>query len=491
MPNDSIQLTQEQKQVLTTSALQVAYSTILEMNTQEIDDRINREIEENPALERVSESADDNSSQEERTDNNIEVDEEGPDYDDYSDRDESASDGYVPSVGNHSRDDGYFSPVVVDSDQTLAQYLEEQLGEFDLTERQREIALTVIGNIDDDGYLTRSASAMANDMGIQTGEFYDTDEVKGVMEMIRKMDPAGVCATGLGDCLRLQLQRITPPADDVADAIALLGVSDDLTSVSQMNAARSELGMSRRRFEDAMRRIRTLNPKPGGAIGSSSVASASQIITPDFDVRIDDNDKITVTLLNTIPELQISESFTEETERKLYPGDSLPAREARKFVANGRNKASVFIRILQMRQFTLFTVMSAIVNFQRDFFLSGDEREMRPMVIRDIQDLTGLDLTVISRATNGKYVQTPYGIFHLRHFFNERISDDEDTSSYEIVSVIKEIIDSEPPDKPYSDQKIQEILKSRGYNIARRTVFKYRENRLHLPSSSKRRRSRI
>ena len=503
MPKESLQLTQDQKQVLTTSALQVAFSSLLEMNSQELDDRINREIEDNPALEKAPDSDnehpdnddspidDDSDFDDSASDSDSTLHDDGPDYDDYSDRDESVSDGYLPRANNRSPDDDVFVPVIADNDQTLAEYLTAQLAEFDLTDRQREIAHTIIGNINDDGYLTRSASAMANDLGFQTGDYYDDGEVREVMDMIRQMDPAGVCATSLGDCLLLQLQRLSPVTEDIADAMNILDISDDLASVNKMNTVRSQLGLSKNRFDDALRRIKSLNPKPGGMVGSNSVAYASQIITPDFEVLVDDNDTITITLLNAIPELQISESFSEETERTQYSGDSMSAREARKFIANGRYNAKSFIRILQMRQSTLFNVMSAIVKIQREFFLTGDEREIRPMIIRDIQDITGYGIPVISRATNGKYVQTPYGIYSLKHFFNERINNDEETSSHEIVSVIKEIIDSEPPEKPYSDQKIQEILKQRGYNIARRTVFKYRENRLHIPSSSKRRRSRL
>lgn len=512
MASESLQLNQEQKQVLTTSALQVAYSSLLEMNAEEVEDRVEREIEANPALEKVEENSDnfekdahdnddahsdDNDGDNESRDDGDTDDEsneyggsndEVPDYDDYSGNDDTYDD-YVPRANNRNSDDEIYSPVVADNDVSLAEYLESQLGEFDITDEDREIAKTIIGNIDDAGYLTRSINAMANDIAIFTGEDVEAEDVRRVFDIIRQMDPAGVCATSLGDCLRLQLERIDPVTEDVSDAIGILSISDELASVSQMNAARQQLGLSRRRFDDAMRRIRTLNPKPGNLIGSSTTDSASQIIRPDFDVQVEDS-VITVTLLNNIPELQISETFSDETEKKLYSGDTPAQREARKFISTNRNNANLFIRILQMRQSTLFAVMSAIVQIQRDFFLSGDEREIKPMIIRDIKDITGFDISVISRATNGKYAQTPYGIYHLKHFFNERINDDDDTSSHEIVSVIKEIIDSEPPDHPYSDQKITDELRRRGYNVARRTVFKYRENRLKIPSSSKRRRSK-
>ncbi|MBQ4292248.1 MAG: RNA polymerase factor sigma-54 [Muribaculaceae bacterium] len=509
MAKESLELNAEQRQTLTTSALKVLYSSLLEMSSQEVEERVKSEIEENPALEKAPDNDDDYHSDsdpgdgnapssdaddgDEKTNESLESpnSEEVPDYDDYSDRDDTYDDSYIPRANNRSADDNAFVPVVADSDYSLAEYLEEQLGEYSLTDRQREIALTVIGNIDDAGYLSRSLSAMANDLAINNDLDVETSEVKEVFDIVRQMDPAGVCAVGLGDCLTLQLRRIEPATADVTDAIAILSQCDDLSSVSKMNAARMRLGMSKSRYEAAMRRIRSLNPKPGNLIGSSAVASASQMITPDFDISVDENDTITVTILNNIPELQISESFTDEAEHTFFTGNTPQQREARKFISANRNNANMFIRVLRMRQSTLFSVMSAIVKIQRKFFLSGDQRDIKPMIIRDVCDITGFDLTVVSRATNGKYAQTPYGIFPLKFFFNEPINDSEGASSREIASIIKEIIDSEDPEHPYSDQKITEELARRGHNVARRTVFKYRENQLKIPSSSMRRRQKL
>ena len=472
---DSLRLTTEQKLQQRLTPMQVEFGRMLELTCPEVEDEVRRVLDENPALEQ----RDNDEVQQNLTEDSTETFNETAEDVQIADyRDEDDIPDYRLEARNHSADDKYFEPIAVDSSDTLIDLLEGQLMEFDLDEIQLAVAQYIIGNLDDNGYLTRSIAAICDDLAFNAGIDIPLNDVKKVFEIVRSLDPAGVGAIDLRDCLLLQLQR---KKNTHATKIAIEIIKDyfDLFSKKHYDRMKVSLGINAEELKEAMAIITSLNPKPGSLVSGGSDDRTRHII-PDFSVEADsDNGNITLTLLNRIPELQIEATFSEEA-CEIPSNASRSQREAATFIKQKRDEASNFIKILKMRQDTLYRVMSAIVKLQREFFMSDDESRIRPMILKDIAAITGHDLSVISRATAGKYVMTQRGIYPLKLFFNERPKDDEDTSSHEILAVLKEIISNENKDKPLSDEAITKILIEKGYDIARRTVAKYRE-KLGLP----------
>lgn len=456
------------------------------MNRVEMEDEVRHEVLDNPAIQvsdndesgqhdDFNESGNDN--EDDGSANEIKPDPDMRDNDDDDDNDDIPA--YRLNISNHSADDKAYEPVAT-SENSLIDYLTEQINEQDLTENQRKIADYIIGNIDSNGYLTRSVSAISDDLIFQTDLNVSEDEISTVLQMIRDLDPAGVGAVDLRDCLLLQLERLSGSADNMA-AYDIIDKYFVEFSKKHYDKIISAMKISAEDFRRALDIIRALNPKPGSLYGSADNVKAQHII-PDFSVEID-GDTITLTLLNNIPDLQIEESF-----QAMY--DSLSTKkprnrneeEANRFVKDKYESASAFIAMLRQRQTTLFNTMRAIVDRQKDFFLTEDESSLRPMVLKDIAADTGYDISVISRATSGKYVMTQGGIYPLKFFFNEGMRRDsgEDVSTREIQSSLKQLIEKEDKNKPYSDEQLCALLKEKGYEIARRTIAKYRE-RLGFP----------
>ncbi len=483
---ETLHLTQEQKLQQRLSPQQVQFVRLLEMNRVEMEDEVRHEVLDNPAIQvsdndesgqhdDFNESGNDN--EDDGSANEIKPDPDMRDNDDDDDNDDIPA--YRLNISNHSADDKAYEPVAT-SENSLIDYLTEQINEQNLTENQRKIADYIIGNIDSNGYLTRSVSAISDDLIFQTDLNVSEDEISTVLQMIRDLDPAGVGAVDLRDCLLLQLERLSGSADNMA-AYDIIDKYFVEFSKKHYDKIISAMKISAEDFRRALDIIRALNPKPGSLYGSADNAKAQHII-PDFSVEID-GDTITLTLLNNIPDLQIEESF-----QAMY--DSLSTKkprnrneeEANRFVKDKYESASAFIAMLRQRQTTLFNTMRAIVDRQKDFFLTEDESSLRPMVLKDIAADTGYDISVISRATSGKYVMTQGGIYPLKFFFNEGMRRDsgEDVSTREIQSSLKQLIEKEDKNKPYSDEQLCALLKEKGYEIARRTIAKYRE-RLGFP----------
>lgn len=438
------------------------------MTGPEVEEEVRRAVDENPALEVAEQDREQLPSNEDGDDSYNESAEEMR-LADYPNEDETPS--YRLEARNHSADDEYYEPVAVASGDSLIDALTAQVSEHDLSERDTTIADYIIGSLDDNGYLTRPISAIADDLAIHQGMEVSVEEVRKVLDVIRTFDPAGVGAVDLRDCLLLQLRR-KPSSVEVKTAIEIIAHYFDLFSKKHYDKLASALGISAEDLRDAIGQIRTLNPKPGGQVNGDTDDRTRHII-PDFNVDVD-GDVITLTLLNNIPDLQIEESFKCDT-RELPASTRKGEREAMAFIRQKHDEASSFIKVLKMRQETLYNVMRAIVRLQREFFLTDDESRLKPMILKDVAALTGYDLSVISRATAGKYVTTARGIYPLKFFFNERPKEDEDTSSHEILATIKDIISGESKDKPLSDEAITSMLTGKGYDIARRTVAKYRE----------------
>lgn len=472
---EALRLSTEQKLQQRLTPLQVQFVKMLEMTGPEIEEEVQRVLDDNPALEQLDYDENGNNLTEDSSEtfNESAEDVQLADY-----RDEDDIPSYRLEARNHSADDKYIEPIIVDWGETLIDSLNNQLMEYDLNDIELSVAKYIIGNIDDNGYLTRDISSITDDLAFNVGIDLNSSQVKRIFEIIRNLDPAGIGAIDLRDCLLLQLKRKeNSPIVNIATDI--IENYFDLFSKKHYDRMKSLLGINADQLKDAMSLITSLNPKPGSIITGGATDRTRHII-PDFNVEVDsDNGNITLTLLNRIPELQIESTFSESA-CEMPSNATRSQREAATFIKQKRDEANGFIRILKMRQETLYRVMEAIVKLQRDFFLTDDESRIKPMILKDIAAITGHDLSVISRATAGKYVMTQRGIYPLKLFFNERPKDDEDTSSHEIIAALKEIILNENKSKPLSDETITSLLSKKGYDIARRTVAKYRE-KLGIP----------
>ena len=464
----------EQIQTQRLLPMQVGVGRLLEMNAIEVEEEVKRALEELPALE-VAENKDEKPSEDDsHQEDDYKESAEDMQRADYGDDDDIPY--YLRKSNNGTYDpDDYVEPTVVATYGTMIDTLTEQLNEREVSPRQETIANYIIGNIDDNGYMARDMRSITEDIEMQTGLDVTVDEVKDVWKLIRTFDPAGIAAVDLRDCLLLQIQRMMEDDKTVEIIMANEIIADyfDLFSKKHFDKLATALEVSPDEIKEALEVIRGLNPKPASQLTSGGLEDGSRHIVPDFNIDVD-GDEIVLTLLNNIPELQIEATFAENPKEEDFKKDR-KQRDAMAFIRQRRDEAQMFIRMLSTRQETLFRVMSAIVKIQRAFFLTGDMGTLRPMVLRDIAAITGDDLSVISRATAAKYVSTPYGVFPLKKFFSEKVNDEEDASSHEIIEAIKKIISEESKRKPLSDEAITAALNAKGYSLARRTVSKYRE----------------
>lgn len=464
----------DQRMQLRLSPLQMRLVRMLEMSEPEIEEEVRHELDDNPALDEASSAVNEDDGEEPF--NESAEDMQLADY-----RSEDDIPPYRLEANNRSSDDVRYEPVAVAGGDSLMDALMSQLAETDMSEHRLEIARYIIGNLDDNGYMTRTLHQIEDDLAFDVGIEVSPDELKEVFAVIRSLDPPGVGAFDLRDCLLLQLKRMSD-SPSVKLAKEIVDSYFDVFSMRHFDRLASMLGVSREALKDADEVIRSLDPKPASRMGESDADDRTRHIVPDFYVEVDQDDRITVTMPNNLPELVIEKSFAlTDGEEVIRDGVPLMRRnEALAFIAKKRDEASDFIELLRMRRATLMSVMEAIVRWQRDFFLSEDESRLRPMVLRDIAGVTGQNLSVVSRATAGKYVATQGGVYPLKFFFNEKVSDVEDASSREILSAMKALIDDEDPLSPLSDDAITSMLSTKGYSIARRTVAKYRE-RLGIP----------
>lgn len=470
-------LTQEQKLAQRLSPLQLQLVPLLQMNSLEIEEKIRSELDDNPALE-VNEEA---------IDNSLNKDEDGETFKETADdiqqadyRDEDDIPYYRTNISNHSADDETRDAIII-SESSLVDYLMEQIHERNLSETQMKIAEYIIGNIDDNGYLSRSLLAITDDLVFQTGIDVTEEEVKAVLLVVQELDPAGVGATDLRDCLLIQLKR---KKENEVSKLSYRVVKElfDEFSKKHYDKIMSVLNINDDMMKDIISDIRTLTPKPGNSITGVADDSHAQQIIPDFNVEVEGNN-IMLTILNNIPELQISESYS--TIYNNFAKHKPTSRQDAETIATVKlkyEKANDFIKVLRQRQETLFRTMRSITLRQREFFISGDETKIKPMILKDVAEDTGYDLSVISRATVNKYVNTQWGVFPLKYFFNEGLQHEsgEEVSTREILTILKSVIEGENKLRPYSDEQLCGIMKKRGYEIARRTIAKYRE-KLSIP----------
>lgn len=474
----SLNQQQDLRQQQRLTPLQVQFVRMLEMTGPEIETEVKRSLEDMPALE-VAESSDNEPAE---TAESFNESPEQMQRADFSDDDDTPS--YMLDARNYSRDDKHYEPVAVNDEESLAESLQTQLRELDLDDETRGAALYIIGNLDGNGYLRRSPRLIADDIAIATGIDIPQPKIEAAWHAVRSLDPAGIGASDLRDCLLLQLER-RQQNPTVELATKIVGDCFDLFSKKHSRLIAERLGVSIDDVRSAVELISRLNPKPGNQHGESALERSGRLIVPEFLVE-PEGDTLTVTLLNNVPELAISATFRDDTPLEDMSMSPRQKADALTFVRTRRDEASNFIKTLQMRQSTLFNVMTAIAEIQRDFFMTGDETLLKPMILKDVANRTGYNLSVISRATASKYVMTVAGIYPLKFFFNERPKEDDDVTFHQIAAAMRAIIDAEDTESPASDEAITAALRSKGFNIARRTVAKYRE-RLGIPVARLRR----
>ncbi|TAE21768.1 MAG: RNA polymerase sigma-54 factor [Cytophagales bacterium] len=462
------------------SPQQIQFIKLLQIPTAELDTRIEEELEINPALEEGMDDYDEPAN------------DDDPYADDYDDEPRSRDDdldidGYLGSDdynGYKMQGDGNYneeereSPLA--SSSSLMDSLMQQFGYLRLTEAQRVVGLQLIGSIESDGYIRRSMQAIVNDLAFSQGVFTDADELEEVLAKIQTFDPPGIGARSLQECLILQLKRKDQSDIYVLLAIKIIDEFFDEFSKKHYDKIQRRLNISDESLKQVINIITKLNPKPGSVEGEQGTA---QYLIPDF-ILTNNNSKLELTLNSkNAPELRISRSFAEMLDTYDKSSKNNKAlKETVTFVKQRLDAAKWFIDAIKQRQQTLLRTMNAIVKFQFDFFLTGDESKLRPMILKDIATLIDMDVSTVSRVANSKSVQTEFGIYPLKYFFSEGISTDsgEDVSSREVKNILKDLIDNEPKLNPLSDDKLEKMLNDRGYNIARRTVAKYREQ-LNIP----------
>lgn len=460
-------ITQRQVQRLsqTLSPQQIQMIKLLELPTVLMEQRVKQEIEENPLLEENEPEE----KEEELQPKEISVDE-------YLKEDDTP--GYKAHINNYSKDDRQ-KPVYLTGGRTLKEFLEEQLGFKKLSQREETLAKYIVGSIDDDGYLRRDLESISDDIAFTTGMETSPHELERLLRIIHELEPAGVGARNLQECLLLQIDSLSMSTRSQRMARKILTNYFEEFTKKHYEKLMSRLGVGEDEFRDAINEIRRLSPKPGNLYNEGSGDAAPYII-PDFILDYQ-NGQFDLSLNSyNIPEVKINRKYVEMIREMTSGGTgkvSESDREAIQFVKNKIDSAKWFISAIKQRHNTLMHTMTEILNYQQEYFKDGDKSKLRPMILKDIADRTGLDVSTISRVVNSKYVQTNFGIIPLKQLFSEAMQTDsgEEVSSYEIKTILSECIDNENKRKPLTDETLMDILNSRGYHIARRTVAKYRE----------------
>ncbi|EIM73731.1 RNA polymerase sigma 54 subunit RpoN [Nitritalea halalkaliphila LW7] len=463
------------------SPQQIQFIKLLQVPTAELDARVEEELEINPALEEGKEESPETAA-DEYAEGNFE--EEGKKEEQDVNLEDYLGDDYG---GYKMQGDGNYNPdeedreIPVSSAMSLHEQLLVQLSYLRLDERQILIGKQLIGSIENDGYIRRELEAIINDLAFSQGVETDLDEVEEVLRKVQAFDPPGIAARNLQECLILQLERKEHPEDpEIENAIAILSQCFEEFTKKHYEKIQRKLNLDDEALKEAVNTITRLNPKPGGI---SDGMVRTQYVIPDFMLS-QVNGKLEISLNSrNAPELRVSRSYadmfdaydkSDKKDKKL--------KETVTFVKQKLDAAKWFIDAIKQRQQTLLRTMQAILDYQYEFFIDGDETKLRPMILKDIADKIDMDISTVSRVANSKSIQTEFGVFPLKYFFSEGIATDsgEDVSNREVKSVLQTLVDGEDKRKPLSDDKLVKLLNDKGYNIARRTVAKYREQ-LHIP----------
>ena len=471
----------QQKLLQKLSPQQIQMIKLLEVPAMQLEQRIKKEMEENPALEEGPEEEEIQGSDEDEINDEEEVrEQEEFSLDDYL-NDEDIPD-YRLQSNNASKDEERREEIPFSAGSSFHDNLISQFNLRVSTEREQTLGEYIIGNIDDDGYLRREVENMVDDLAFLQNITTDTDELNRVLEIIHDLEPSGVGARDLRECLLLQLERKDQSSPSVSLAATIIRDYFDEFSRRHYEKIMSRLMIGEEEMKGVIDEVLKLNPKPGGAV-SDPYSKTAQHIIPDFILEQADYG-LELSLNNrNIPELKISKGYSEMLES--YARDKAAGkqnRDAIMFVKQKLDSAKWFIDAIKQRQNTLLLTMNAILEYQKEYFAEGDDTRLRPMILKDIAEMTGLDISTISRVANSKYIQTHFGIYPLKFFFSEGMQTDagDEVSTREIKRILQECLNSEDKRRPLTDEKLTEILQEKGYQIARRTVAKYREQ-LNIP----------
>ena len=464
---------------------QIQLMKLIQLHTLEFQEELERELEENPALEVVKEeTGDDDFSS---LDSNSDYDDEGTDsidtdfdVDQYLYDDEPS---YKTSTSNYSADDEeYDSESLLTEGQSLYEYLMEQIHLSAIEEDDLKIAEYIIGNLDNDGYLRREIKSLVDDLAFSQGIYTTQERVKEILEnYIQKLDPAGVGARNLQECLLLQIEKKVSRDKAVILAGNILRHQFDALTNKHYGKIINKYDIEEEDLKDALEVISKLSPKVGGNFDTQTITINQEII-PDFVIQIKDGQVIPLLNSRNAPTLRVSDEYKEILHTYSHDKNSADHKQAALFIKQKLDAAKWYIDAINQRQNTLMQTIMAIVKLQKEYFLTGDEKNIKPMILKDVADITGFDISTISRVVKSKYADTPNGIILLKNLFSDSLTNDdgEEVSTKEIKNHLQEVIGNEDKRKPLTDDALVEVLKEKGYNIARRTIAKYREQ-LNIP----------
>ncbi len=457
-------LTLKQQQKL--SPLQIQTIKLIELPVQELEQRIRKELEENPVLDDTPQE-----SKDEETPRDVslsEINEDDP------------TPSYKYHVNNYGKDERpQYNTFSVK--QSFTQSLMEQMGFRNLNRHQQQVAAFIIGSLDDDGYLRRDIESLVDDMAFRANIETDEKEVLDLLKIIQEFEPAGVGARDLRECLLIQLRGLRK-TKDVEDATTILTDYFQEFSNRHFQKIMAKTGMDEEDMKAAMARIVKLNPSPGGPVDDSYNDQAQQIV-PDFLLDYEDGELRLSMPRFSIPEIRVNRKYADLLLEAANSSER-QKKEAATFVKQKMDSAKWFVEALKQRHNTLQNTMQAIIDYQHDYFVDGDESHLRPMVLKDIAEKTGFDISTISRVVNSKYIETHFGIFPLKYFFSEGLENQEgeEVSTRELKKVMQECVDNEDKHKPLTDDQLVSEMEKRGYKVARRTIAKYRDQ-LGIPKA--------
>lgn len=462
---------------------QIQLMKLIQLHTLEFEEELERELEENPALEIAKEeskeeeySSLDDSYENEGTES-IETD---FDVDQYLYDDEPS---YKTASSNYSSDDEEFdNESLLTEGQSLYDYLMEQIHLVNISEEDEKIAEYIIGNLDTDGYLRREIKSIVDDLAFSQGIYTTKENVEDILEnYVQKLDPPGVGARGLQECLLLQIEKKVSSDKAVSLAANILRHQFDALTNKHYNKIIQKYDIEEEDLRDALDEISKLSPKVGGNFDTQTITINQEII-PDFVIQVKDGMVIPMLNSKNAPTLRVSEEYKDILSTYSHDKNSSEHKQAALFIKQKLDAAKWYIDAINQRQNTLLQTITAIVKFQKDYFITGDEKSLKPMILKDIADITGFDISTISRVVKSKYADTPNGIIYLKDLFSDSLTNDdgEEVSTKEIKTHLQEVISKENKRKPLTDDALVVILKEQGYNIARRTIAKYREQ-LNIP----------
>jgi RNA polymerase sigma-54 factor len=476
----------QQKLLQKLSPQQIQMIKLLEVPTLQIEQRIKKELEENPALEEGAEEEDIPAETEEDQFDEKDKDQEEFTLDDYIEEDDIPD--YRLQEKNYSKDEDKRTEIPFSVGFSFHEHLESQLGLRDLNDKQKILGEYILGNIDEDGYLRRELINIVDDLAFLQNVETTEGELEEVLKIIQDLEPAGVGARTLRECLLLQIEKRDTSQPSLKLAHTILDLYFEEFTKRHYDKIISRLGITEDEIKAAIDEILKLNPKPGG-VYSDPFNKTSQPIIPDFILELSEDGFDLHLNSKNLPELRLSSSYSEMLHT--YSKDKSQKKEMRDavlFVKQKIDSARWFIDAIKQRQNTLLLTMNAILEYQQEYFIDGDETKLKPMILKDVAEMTGLDISTVSRVANSKYVQTHFGIFPLKFFFSEGLQTDsgEEVSTREIKRILQDCIENEQKRRPLTDESLTDILQEKGYQIARRTVAKYREQ-LNIPVARLRR----